>query len=232
MAVLLIVIVIFLVLLVGLLLAFLFSRADLAVVATRTAMVAEEKAYSPGVTLGHRIKTQADYDEQLKEARLLAAKRAAALPRGANQRIGRAGQSTLVTAGKGLKDDPQTAVRIAQYHGWDGARVGPPSLVATAPAPVAAAGQRPTAAAPSAAAGIAPPQLIPITDNMAPEEVRKARVANAKAESAYNKALKAAAAGGAPVAGPVAAAVAAPAAAAAGVSRFPSRCCSSWSPSW
>ncbi len=218
MAVLLIVIVIFLVLLVGLLLAFLFSRADLAVVATRTAMAAEEKAYSPGVTLGHRIKTQADYDEQLKEARLLAAKRAAALPRGANQRIGRAGQSTLVTAGKGLKDDPQTAVRIAQYHGWDGARVGPPSLVATAPAPVAAAGQRPTAAAPRAAAGIAPPTLIPITDSMAPEEVRKARVANAKAESAYNKALKAAAAGGgAPVAASPAAAVAAPAATAAGV---------------
>ena len=43
MAVLLIVVVIFLVLLVGLLLAFLFSRADHAVTNTRTAMTAEEK---------------------------------------------------------------------------------------------------------------------------------------------------------------------------------------------
>jgi len=91
MAVLLIVIVIFLVLLVGLLLAFLFSRADHAVSATRMAMAAEEKAYNPGVTLGHKIKVQADYDAQLKEARLVAAKRAAGLPRGANNRIGRAG---------------------------------------------------------------------------------------------------------------------------------------------
>jgi Arc/MetJ family transcription regulator len=54
---------------------------------------------------------------------------------------------------------------------------------------------QPVAAAPSAApvtTGIAPPQLIEITPDMPPEEVRRARVANAKAESAYNKALKAA----------------------------------------
>ena len=51
-------------------------------------------------------------------------------------------------------------------------------------------------AAPSAAVGIAPPKLIEITPAMAPEDVRKARVANAKAEAAYNKALKAA--GGVP----------------------------------
>jgi hypothetical protein len=214
MAVLLIVVVIFLVLLVGLLLAFLFSRADHAVTHTRTAMAAEEKAYNPGVTLGHKIKVQADYEEQLKQARKVAATRAAALPRGANNRIGRAGAETLAPASQGLKDDPQTAVRIARFHGWDGARVGPASAVAAAPAPVAAAGR--PAAAPSAAAGIAPPQLIAITDSMSPEEVRKARVANAKAESAYNKALKAAASG-APVAAPVAAAVAAPAATAAGI---------------
>ncbi|HOU41045.1 MAG TPA: hypothetical protein PK829_07235, partial [Promineifilum sp.] len=220
MAVLLIVIVIFLVLLVGLLLAFLFSRADHAVSATRMAMAAEEKAYNPGVTLGHKIKVQADYDAQLKEARLVAAKRAAGLPRGANNRIGRAGQSTLAPASKGLQNDPQTAVRIARHHGWDGARVGPATAVAAAPAPVAAAaGPRPATAAPVAAGpGIAPPQLIAITDSMSPEEIRKARVANAKAESAYNKALKAATAGGSvPVAAPVAGAVAAPAATAAGV---------------
>ena len=41
-------------------------------------------------------------------------------------------------------------------------------------------------------AGIPAPTLIEITDSMSPEEVRRARVANAKASSAYNKALKAA----------------------------------------
>ncbi len=215
MAVLLIVVVIFLVLLVGMLLALLFSRADHVVTHTRTAMAAEERAYSPGVTLGHKIKVQADYEEQLKQARKVAATRAAALPRGANSRIGRAGAETLAPASQGLQDDPQTAVRIARFHGWDGARTGPTSAVVAAPAPVAAAG-RPAAAAPTAAAGIAPPQLIAITDSMSPEDVRKARVANAKAESAYNKALKAAASG-APVAAPAAAAIAAPAATAAGI---------------
>ena len=215
MAVLLIVVVIFLVLLVGLLLAFLFSRADHVVTHTRTAMVAEERAYNPGVTMGHKIKVQADYEEQLKQARKVAATRAAALPRGANNRIGRAGAETMAPASQALQDDPQTAVRIARFHGWDGARVGPATAVAAAPAPVAVGG-RPAAAAPAPAAGIAPPQLIAITDGMSPEEVRKARVANAKAESAYNKALKAAASG-TPVAGPAAAAIAAPAAAAAGI---------------
>ena len=213
MAVLLIVVVIFLVLLVGLVLAFLFSRADHAVTNTRTAMAAEEKAYNPNVTMGHKIKVQADYEAQLKQARQVAAKRAAAMPRGANQRFGRDGESAFAPASQALSEDPQTAVRIARFHGWDGARVGPATAVAAAPAPVAAApGARPAAAT----AGIAPPQLIAITDSMSPEEVRKARVANAKAESAYNKALKAAASG-APVAPAAAASVAAPAAVAAGI---------------
>ena len=72
-----------------------------------------------------------------------------------------------------------------------GATVG-----AVAAQPVAAPAQPVAAvaapAAPAAAAGIAPPQLIEITDSMPPDEIRRARVANAKAESAYNKALKAA----------------------------------------
>lgn len=216
MAVLLIVVVIFLVLLVGLLLAFIFSRMDRTVTATRTAMVAEEKAYNPGVTLGHKIKVQADYDEQLKQARLVAARRAAALPRGANSRIGGSGDAALATASQGLKEDPLTAVRIARHHGWDGARIGPPSTAVAAPVPVATAARPVAAAAPAATAGIASPKLIPITDSMTPEEVRKARIANSKAEAAYNKALKAAASG-APVPAATAAAVAAPAAAAAGL---------------
>lgn len=219
MVILLMILVIFLVLLVGLLLAFVLSRADHVVSATRSEMAAEEKAYNPGVTFGHKIKVQADYDDQLQQARLQAAKRAAALPRGANARIGRAGQSTLETASKALNQDPQTAVRIARFHGWDGARVGPTAAAVAAAPVVAAPSARPAAApAPAATAGIAPPKLIEITAAMSPEEVRKARIANSKAEAAYNKALKAAASGaGAPVAAPVAAAVAAPAAAAAGI---------------
>ena len=83
MVILLIVVVVFLVLLVGMLLAFLFTRLDRTVVTTRVSMAAEERAYNPGVTLGHRIKPEADYEEQLRQARLEAAKKAAATPRGA-----------------------------------------------------------------------------------------------------------------------------------------------------
>lgn len=215
MAILLIILVIFLVLLVGLLLAFLVSRADRAVTGMRTEVAAEEKSYNPGITLGHKVKVQAGYEEQMQQARLQAAKRAAATPRGANNQIGRPGDSTLTTASKNLKNDPMTSVRIARFHGWDGARTGIPAAGApVAAAPVAAAGP---AARPAATAGIAPPTLIAITPGMAPEEVRKARVANAKAEAAYNKALKAAASGAAAPAAAVAVPAGAPAATAAPV---------------
>ena len=205
MVILLIITIIFLVLLAGMLLAFLFSRLDRTVTATRDGMLAEERAYNPGLTLGHKIKVEADYEEQLKQARVVAAKKAAATPRGANNRIGRAGASTLNTAGKSANEDPMTAVRIARFHGWDGARTGIPA----GGAPMAGLAAAPAAAAVAApvAAGIAPPNLIAITPDMPPEEVRKARIANSKAEAAYNKALKAAATGA-----PVAVAVSVPAA--------------------
>ncbi len=211
MVILLIVVVVFLVLLVGMLLAFLFTRLDHTVVTTRVSMAAEERAYNPGVTLGHRIKLEADYEEQLRQARLEAAKKAAATPRGANSRFGRDGQSTLATAGKSADIDAVTAVRVARFHGWDGVRTGAPSVNALAATPVAVA--TPVAAPSAAAPTIPPPVLITITDSMTPEEVRKARIANAKAESAYNKALKAAGSG-APVA-----AAAAPAGAPAAVAQ-------------
>lgn len=65
------------------------------------------------------------------------------------------------------------------------------------PAGVPAAGAAPAAAAPAAApvaqsVNIEPPQLIEITDDMDPDDLRKARIANSKAKSAFNKALKAA----------------------------------------
>ncbi|MBX7251790.1 MAG: hypothetical protein K1X50_07385, partial [Candidatus Promineofilum sp.] len=69
--------------------------------------------------------------------------------------------------------------------------VAPPAAAVASAAPAAPA--VPVApAAPVAAAGIPAPKLIEITDSMSPEEVRRARVENAKAMSAYNKALKAA----------------------------------------
>lgn len=220
MVILLIVTVIFLVLLAGMLLTFIFSRLDRSVVNMRVQMAAEERAYNPSVTLGHKVKVESTYEDQLKQARLEAARIAAATPRGANNRVGRDGKSTLSTAGKSAAKDAVTAVRVARFHGWDGARSGAPSVnamaaAAAAPAAVAAA---PAVAVPTAPA-IPRPTLIAITPEMAPEEVRKARIANSKAEAAYNKALKAAGAtavAAQPQAAPSAAApvVAAPVAAA------------------
>jgi hypothetical protein len=60
-------------------------------------------------------------------------------------------------------------------------------------APAAAPAASPTAASPApAAVGIAAPKLIEITEDMPADEVRKARIANSKARSAFNKQLKAA----------------------------------------
>ena len=63
---------------------------------------------------------------------------------------------------------------------------------AVAPAPAAqAATPAPTAAAPAASNVPPSPEMIEITDGMAPEEIRAARIANSKAKSAYKKELKA-----------------------------------------
>ncbi len=157
---------------------------------TKDVVENKDKGYNPAVTFGHTVKVNADPDVMLKEARLEAARKAASLPRGANMRIGRKGQVNLRTAGSALDEDAMTAVRIAMHHGWDGARTG---AVAAVAAPVAAA-----------AGGVAAPtgkiKLVPgkdyeftkITDGMAPEEKRKARIANSKAKSAAYKAAKAA----------------------------------------
>lgn len=172
-----------------------------------------DKGYNPAITFGHDVKVDGSPEEMLKQARLEAAKKAASLPRGANMRIGRMGQSNLRTAGSALDEDPLTAVRIAMHHGWDGAKTGAVPSVAVAAAPVAAA------AAPAGKIKLVPGKdypVIEITDDMAPDEKRKARIANSKAKSAAMKAAKAAGvpAAAAPVAGaPVAAAAPAPAAA-------------------
>ena len=182
-----------------------FSQA---VEKTKEEVESADKGLNPAMTFGHEVKVNASPEEMLKQARLEAARKAASLPRGANMRIGRKGQSNLRTAGDALDEDPVTAVRIAIHHGWDGAKTGAVPAV-----PVAAA-------APAAGAATAPAgkiELVPgkdyeyteITDSMSPDEKRKARIANSKAKSQAMKALKAS--GAVPQA--VAAAPAAPAAA-------------------
>ena len=250
--------------LIGIVLAFASARLDTVVAETKTSVENADKGYNPSLTFGHKIKVAANVSTQLQEARTLAARRAAVLPRGGNMRIGRLGRENLRTASQALAEDPLTAVRIAAFHDWDGARAGAPAggvpaAPAAAPAVPTAApaadgeielvpgrdypvieitdamsgseirkarianakaksaamkaareagatpAATPTAAAPAAAAtpvarpaapavpaGISEPQYIEITDDMPPDEVRKARIANAKAKSAYNKALKAA----------------------------------------
>lgn len=262
---------IFLPVFLGGLLAWLVAGADGQVTTAKLQIEENEKAYNPLVTLGHKIKAQASKEMQLLEARRLAAKKAAQTPRGANMRIGRLGQENLTTAGKveALAQDPLTAVRIAAYHGWDGAKVGAVTMedapkaagagasisriklapgkdyakidivdsmslpekrkarianakarsaaikaakaagvaptpyggaaaaatVQAAAAPAEASAAAPATAAPAAAPTmaaihVAPPQLIEITESMSPDETRKARISNSKATSAFNKALK------------------------------------------
>ncbi|MCB9421383.1 MAG: hypothetical protein H6667_16385 [Ardenticatenaceae bacterium] len=147
--------------------------------------------YNMALTMGYKIPVSADYEAQMQEARKLAAKQAAAAPRGANNGIGRLGEANeLKTAWKGVDSDPVTAVKIAAFHGWDGLRTG----FVVAP-PAAAAPAASAAAAPAAEAEI---ELVPgkdypiieVTDDMSPADIRKARIANAKAKSAAMKAAK------------------------------------------
>lgn len=211
------VVVVILVLLFGMLLAWLFAAADRSVSKTKDDIEQTERAYNPAMTMGYKIKTTAESEAQVKEARALAAKQAAALPRGANMRIGRLGQENIATASQGVKQDPWTAAKIAAFHGWDGVRTGMP-----------AGGVPATVAAPAAKVAPAKPgkiELVPgkdypyieITDDMSPDEMRKARIANSKAKSAAMKAAKAAGvpaaapAQGAPAAAPAPAAPVVPA---------------------
>lgn len=162
--------------------------------------------YNMALTMGYKIPVSADYETQMQEARKLAAKKAAAMPRGANNGIGRLGQANeLKTAWRGVENDPVTAVKIAAHHGWDGLRTG---FVVAPPAPAAAAPATPAAEAEVELVPGKDYPVIEITDSMSPDEIRKARIANAKAKSAAMKAAKSAgapAASAAPTAAPVAA---------------------------
>jgi hypothetical protein len=147
---------------------------------------------NPAVTLGHDVPVTGDYQEQLKQARKIAARQAASTPRGGNLGIGTVGDRKQPTAIEAAKNDPVTAVKIARFHGWSGARTG---VTVAATAEVAVKAPSETIAPEKSAADLVPGvdyPVIEITDDMDPAEIRKARIANAKAKSAAAKALKAA----------------------------------------
>jgi hypothetical protein len=184
-------------LIVGTGLATLFVRLSNMVTAEQQAAEKEKSSMNPGLTKGHKVPVDADYETQLKEARLLAAKKAAVTPRGANMRIGRLGTEGQPTAFDGIEDDPITTVRVAHFHGWNILRTGAAAGVqAAGPAQGAAAAAVPTKSADDLVPG-KDYEYIKITDDMDPAEIRRARIANAKAKSAAVKALKAAGAGAA-----------------------------------
>lgn len=171
-----------------------FSRAVVENQAEIDRLTKEKKTVNPQATGGYPIAATAPVEDQLQQALQLAAKRAAALPRGANVGIQRAGltdaRANKKYASRGVADDPLTAVKIAQFHTWKGLTYTPPSA-APAPTRPAAPTARPSARPAAAPAPAAPAvTLIEITDDMSPAEKRKAIIANAKAQSAAAKAAK------------------------------------------
>jgi hypothetical protein len=180
---------ILLTIIVALIFAAAIKGLDTAVIKSSEESQTKDRSYNPAATLGYKIQVDGSRDAQLKEARQLAAKQAAATPRGANVQIGpQYKQDRQATAFAGVNNDPITAVKIAAVHGWDGVRTGMVAVDTAAAAPVAA----------PAAGGkikLVPGEDYPViemTDSMSPDEKRKARIANAKAKSAAMKAAKAA----------------------------------------
>jgi hypothetical protein len=148
----------------------------------------EKKKFRPAATMGYRIAPTDAPDTQFKQAREEAAKRAAAQPRGGNMGVGKGG--SLQTASKKLAQDPVSAFKIAQVQGWTGLGEMDKYQSAAASAPTAA----PSAAGPRVKKKLVPGQDYPVTNitaGMDPAEVRRIRIANAKAKAAAMKALKA-----------------------------------------
>ncbi len=206
-------VIILLVILVGGLLAWITAGFDSQVKKNQTEIQKEDTGYNLSQTYGYRIQVTADAEEQIQEARLAAAQLAAATPRGANAPSFQSGKP-FQTAGDqdALQHDPLTAAKIAEFHGWDGVHTG---FIAAPTAP--AVGAAPTAV-PAGPIKLVPGKdypVIEITDDMSPDEKRKARIANSKAKSAAMKKAKAAqqAGGAAPAAAPPVAGQPAPAAA-------------------
>ena len=151
------------------------SQFDHVIEVTKDEIANKDQGFNPGLTLGYQIKTTKEADEQVKDARKLAAKIAASQPRGANMRIGNVYQPNLKTAWEGVDEDPLTAARIAEFHGWEGVKTG-------------AAGDDGAAAAEATDAPVVKIKVIPgkdytaipITASMSLDEKRKARIANVR----------------------------------------------------
>lgn len=194
----------------GIFIAAIMTRLSAMVNANQVQVETGKQAMNPALTLGHPVSVNGDFEQQLQEARQAAARRAAALPRGANMGVG-TGEAQIKTASDNLENDPMTAVRIARFHTWQGARTGMTTATAQqVAAPVAVAAAAPVLKKPEDLVPGVDYKVIEITDDMDPAAVRKARIENSKARSAAVKALKES---GETVAAP--AGVAAPAAAAA-----------------
>lgn len=196
----------------GALLAWVFKGWDKAVIKTKDNIKNQDKVTNLALTMGFSINSQASAQEQIKQARKMSAKQAAALPRGANMHIGWKEDPSLVSASKGLDQDPWSASKIAQFHGWDGAKAGIPAGGVPEGGAVVAAAAAPVVGGKIKLVPGKDYQVIEITDDMSPDEKRKARIANSKAKSAAMKKAKASGMTAAPVAVPAAAVPAAAAA--------------------
>lgn len=188
-------IVIALVILFGAGLAFLVFFVSEQVTAVQFAQAEEKKGYNPGLTKGHKVSVNADLETQMKQARTLAAKKAAQTPRWGNMQIEGKGEVVKApSAYRGVDQDPMTAVKIAQFHTWQGVAKGlqvvQPGVVAKGSAGITAKAPAPTAKTPETLQPGVDYPYIEITDSMSAEEKRKATIANSKAKSAAVKALK------------------------------------------
>lgn len=206
-------VIILLVILVGGLLAWITAGFDSQVKKNQAEIQKEDTGYNLSQTYGYRIQVTVDSEEQIQEARLAAAQLAAATPRGANAPSARR-DVPLQTAGDqdALQHDPFTAAKIAVFHGWDGVRTG---FVVAPTAPAVGAAPTAVPAGPIKLVSGKDYPVIEISDDMTPDEKRKARIANSKAKSAAMKKAKAAQQtdGAAPVAAAPAAGQPAPVAA-------------------
>ena len=185
-------IVIVIILLLGALLAVIVRAFSRAVINEQLAIEAEKNSINQSLTMGFEIPANAEFADQLKIARELAAQQAARMPRGSNLGIGKLGTENQPTAFDGVKSDPITAVKIAHFHGWQLLHTG--AKVAAAPESTAKKAPTRTAEPEKSADDLVPGvdyPFIEINEDMSPAEKRKARIANAKAKSAAIKALKA-----------------------------------------
>jgi hypothetical protein len=174
---------------IGALIAFFVLQLSKAVRKEQYALEMQRSQYNQHLTIGHKITVEANSDAQLQEARVIAAKKAASLPRSANVSIGSYGSDKQPTASDGIAADPVSAVKIAQFHTWQGLAPGASSATAsTKPALAPTQTAPPVKSAGDLIQGKDYP-YIEISDDMAPAEIRKARIANAKAKSAAIKAL-------------------------------------------